>query len=374
MAMIRFSPRRTLLLTFLLALVAGASAGIVATVMLDATLEEYAAALFAGRVPGTPGTKPRQTTTLYDESLETVRTIGESSVAVITTTTLDSRLSASWIDAHEALGYGVVVSADGWILLHTATVDGMANPLRSSEVWVSGERYVPTQFVRDTLTSTALMKIDASGLTPVAFAASEVVVPGEQVFAPSTPSAVRAMTVVDTRYVDELAVMPAETLVYDWQLSEASRRALPVFDGDGSLLALQANGVASPIHAVTAFVKEVIRDGAPTHAGLGAYVVDLESALNIDDALRGGETHGALVIAPPSGAAAVVRSSPAGVAGILAGDILTAVDGVRVDHRTTLAELLRLYDPGETAAFTVVRNGAEQAITVTFADYADLLY
>ncbi len=66
--------------------------------------------------------------------------------------------------------------------------------------------------------------------------------------------------------------------------------------------------------------------------------------------------------------------SPANTAGLLVGDIVTAVDGVRVDHRHTLAEILRLYDPGESAAFTIMRAGKEQTITITFVNYDDLLY
>lgn len=373
--MTNLSLRRTIIFVLLIALAAGATSGIIATVMLDATLEEYAAMLFAGRAPGTPGgSKPREASTNYDLALEAVRTVSESSVATITLATLDSRLSSSWIGGHQALGYGVVVSADGWVLLGAEVLTGVANPLRGAEVWIGGERYVPTQVVRDSLTDATLLKISANGLTPVAFAASESVVPGTQVFGASTSGALLAMTVSDARKTSDLSVLPAEAFAYAWQVSEQSALAEPIFAGDGSLLALQAGQGATPIHLVSAFVKEVIRDGAPLHAGFGAYVVDLEEVLNIDLTLRGDEAYGAIVVSPSTGAAAVVRSSPASVAGVLAGDIITSVDGVRVDHATTLAEHLRLYDPGETAVLTLVRGGAEQTITVTFVDYADLLY
>lgn len=373
--MTNLSLRRTFVLALVLALAAGATSGIIATVMLDTTLDEYAARLFAGRAPGTPSdSKPRAVSTSYDSALETVRTVSENSVATITSTTLNSRLPSSWIGAHQALGYGVVVSADGWVLLDAEVLAGVASPLRGAEVWIAGQRYVPTQVVSDSLTSATLLKISANGLTPVAFAASESVAPGTQVFGASTSGALLAMTVSDTRMTTELSVLPAEAFAYAWQVSEPSTLAEPIFAGDGSLLALQVGQSATPIHSISAFVKEVIRDGAPLHAGFGAHVVDLESVLNIDPTLRGDEAYGALVVSPSGGAAAVVRSSPASLAGVLAGDIITSVDGARVDHTATLAEHLRLYDPGETAVLTLVRDGVEQTITATFVDYADLLY
>ncbi len=372
MAMIHLSPRRLVLIVLALALVGGATAGIVATVALDSALEEYAAALFAGRVPGTPGGGTRRAADA-DDALTTVGAVGEASVATVTQATLDSRLSGSWVTAHDALGYGVVVSADGWVLLHADTVSGIANPMRNTEVWIGGTRYVPTQVVTDTLSDTALMKVDASGLAPVAFAASEGEAPGARVYAPSTQGGLLVTTVADTR-VPVDTVVRAEAYAYGWELAVHPQTGTPVFDGSGTLLGLAGEGGMTPVHQVSSFVKDVIRDGAPSHAGLGAYVADLGAVLNMDEGLRGGETYGALVIAPPSGAAAVLRSSPAATAGLLAGDIIGAVDGVRVDTATTLAELLRLYDPGETAAFAVTRGGEEFTLTVTFVEYGDLLY
>ncbi len=115
-------------------------------------------------------------------------------------------------------------------------------------------------------------------------------------------------------------------------------------------------------------MQSVLRDGVVTHAGVGVTVVDLSLPMNIDHVLAQGRRDGALVMTP------VLRAGPADVAGILAGDVIVAVDDVRIDRSTTLAEVLRLYRPLDRATFTVVRGGVTVRVDVTLGVYEDLLY
>lgn len=355
-----------LLLT--LTLLAGASAGLVATVILDTSLDDYADALLAGRHPATPdGERPRSTPNSIGEALERVQSVSVPSVVTITATSLDARTSASWIAASDALGYGVVVSTDGWVLARASTFSGVGNPLRGTELWIDGTRYTPTQYVADTLTDFVMVKVAATGLVPVAFASSELVGAGEPVFLVYGADTLTSTSVASIAGGATTDPLPAEEFDAAWALTTTPSHAVPVFSWGGDLYAMAGSDVALPMHEGISFVREVMRAGAPSHAALGAYVVEISRPLNIDATMREGQEYGALVTG-------VLTGGPGAAAGLATGDVLVAVDDVRVDGATSLAELLRLYDPGQAATLRVVRDGQEQTLTVTLGDYDDLLY
>jgi S1-C subfamily serine protease len=71
--------------------------------------------------------------------------------------------------------------------------------------------------------------------------------------------------------------------------------------------------------------------------------------------------HGALVISVTSG-------SPADAAGIKVGDVITAVEGDKVDTKRTLAIRMIPYVEGDTVSLTVVRGDQTLTITVTLVN------
>jgi S1-C subfamily serine protease len=61
----------------------------------------------------------------------------------------------------------------------------------------------------------------------------------------------------------------------------------------------------------------------------------------------------------------VFEGTPAAEAGLLADDIITAVDGDVVDEERTLADRLFAYEEGDVVTLTVLRGGEEMEISVT---------
>ncbi len=364
--------RRLFLLGLVMALFAGASAGIVATVILNTSLDNYAASLFSGRQPGGPVT-PRVVTTSDDNARAAVKAVAASSLVVITKSSLDTHIPASLIGENAALGYGVVVSTDGWVLLRHVVIADQKAALPAVDLWIAGVRYTPKQIINDTLTDAVLLKVEATNLTPVAFATSSDMTAGNNVWGALNADALAAIPVTDVRRLAGL-VVKAEAFASDWQLATQSVVSSPLFDSHGSLIALTNAATALPMDNVASFVKNVIRSGQPNHAGFGVYVLDLESALNLDTSFRQKQTHGALIIAPSSAVSAVAKSSPAALVGLVAGDVITQIDGSQVDHAHTLAELLQLYSPGETITLTYVHSGEVKTTTLTLVDASNLLY
>jgi membrane-associated protease RseP (regulator of RpoE activity) len=67
----------------------------------------------------------------------------------------------------------------------------------------------------------------------------------------------------------------------------------------------------------------------------------------------------------------IAEDSPAEGAGLRAGDRVLAVDGVGVGTFDEAVEQIHRFDPGESAAITVERDGAQFERTVTFEQHPD---
>jgi S1-C subfamily serine protease len=92
----------------------------------------------------------------------------------------------------------------------------------------------------------------------------------------------------------------------------------------------------------------------PTQLGVSFLTLDADLAAERDLAVE----EGALI-------EEVYADTPAEEAGLLAGDVVTAVEGEPVDARRTLSERLFAYDDGEQVALTVIRDGEELSLDVT---------
>ena len=72
----------------------------------------------------------------------------------------------------------------------------------------------------------------------------------------------------------------------------------------------------------------------------------------------------------------VVPDSPAEAAGILAGDVLVALNGVSLskDNDEELMKARKEWKPGQTVTYTIKRNGTERQVTLTLGTWpADAL-
>lgn len=92
---------------------------------------------------------------------------------------------------------------------------------------------------------------------------------------------------------------------------------------------------------------------------LGVEYLDLNAEVAAERELT--QQEGALILR-------VLPESPAEVAGLLAEDIVVAVEGDPVDARRTLRERLLAYDPGETLQLALLRAGESMELDVTLGE------
>jgi putative serine protease PepD len=118
-------------------------------------------------------------------------------------------------------------------------------------------------------------------------------------------------------------------------------------------------GFSIPASLAQRIAEEIIKDGSGSHGLLGASVGDASS----DQALAS-VTAGALVKEVSSGGAAEK-------AGIKAGDVITAFNGIAVASATDLTAQVRSLAAGSDAKLTVYRDGKTQDIDVTLGELTE---
>ncbi len=117
----------------------------------------------------------------------------------------------------------------------------------------------------------------------------------------------------------------------------------------------QGIGFAIPINLARPIMQQAIEGESLSRPWMGIYYTTLTPVLQEQRGLLLG--YGALVETPPDFTAdAVLPGSPAAVAGLRNGDIITHVDTIRVDGDNPLDEILTQYRPRETVNLRVLRG------------------
>ena len=118
---------------------------------------------------------------------------------------------------------------------------------------------------------------------------------------------------------------------------------------------MEGLGFAIPIDDVVEMVSDIMEHGYVTGKPNVGILLDEVS----DQVIRYGIPQGAYVSGVLSGAAG-------DKAGLQAGDIITAVDGEAVTSVSALQDAVKRFRAGDSAQFTVYRDGEDVTLNITF--------
>lgn len=270
--------------------------------------------------------------------------------------------------AGSGTGTGFVISADGGIATNAHVVGDAA----TVEVEFSdGARATATVLGTAQSEDLAVIQVDRNDLTPVEFGSSDDLKVGERVVAignslgfegPATAtegivSALgRAIRTDDGNRLTELIQTDAAI--------NPGNSGGPLFDLDGKVVginsagSLQAQNVGFAIAADPAqLILDTLSSGEPVlraFLGIGSALFTPETAaqLGVEDT---GDVRGAVVLD-------VTIGSAAEVAGLRAGDVITAIDGDTVETPENVGDAIAARDPGDTIRLAVVRDGIEAVV------------
>jgi serine protease Do len=266
-------------------------------------------------------------------------------------------------------GSGFFISADGYAVTNNHVVD------KADTVEVTaddGKTYTAKVIGTDPRTDIALIKVEGRSDFPYVQLADKAPRIGDWVLAVGNPFGLGGTVtagIVSARGRDIGAGPYDDFIQIDAPVNKGNSGG-PTFDVDGNVIGVNTAifspsggsvGIAFAIPAPT--VKSVVAqlkdNGRVTRGWIGVQIQPVTA--EIADNLGLKTPQGALVSEPqPNG--------PAAKAGIMAGDVITAVNGNPVKDARDLAKQIGGMAPGSTAKLTVWRKGEEKTFSIALGE------
>ena len=343
--------RRAILGLLALSLIFGAAGGAGATVLL------------LGGFTGSGDISERIRQTLVSEQSATVSVAERISPAIVTievTTT-----------SGESVGSGVIYSADGWIVTNRHVVEGATAMTVHLE---DGRDFPGRVYGIDTLTDLAIVKVEATGLTAATLGRSSAIQVGQTAIAIGSPLGVYTNSVtagIISAIGREITTESGRLdglLQTDAAINPGNSGGALV-DSSGAVIGINTAistegagiGFAIPIDIARPIMEQALAGIELSRPWIGIRYV----ALNRRTAAENNLTlfQGAWISGGTE--SGIVPGSPAEVAGLADGDIVTKVQGVLIDEQHPLQDLLVQYSPGAVIVLDVLRAGVTFQISVT---------
>ena len=265
-------------------------------------------------------------------------------------------------------GSGVIISEDGYIVTNNHVVENAS----TLKVTLNDNRVFDAKIVgTDPTTDVALIKIDGKDLPTIPFGSSDDLRLGEWVLAIGSPFDLRSTITagIVSAKARNLNVIPNEFSLESFIQTDA---AVNMGNSGGALVNTRGElvGINTVIKSSTgnyigysfavpeSIVKKVVVDlkeyGVVQRAMLGISYRPVDQAFidEMGDETGIKEIGGAYV-------ASVDPSGAASAAGIRKGDVITAINGVKIKNGAALQEQISRYRPGDKIKVTLQRNGKE---------------
>jgi serine protease Do len=266
-------------------------------------------------------------------------------------------------------GSGFFISADGYAVTNNHVVDKAETVQVTAD---DGKTYTAKVIGADPRTDIALIKVDGRSDFPYVRLAEKAPRIGDWVLAVGNPFGLGGTVtagIVSARGRD-IGAGPYDDFVQIDAPVNKGNSGGPTFDVDGNVIGVNTAifspsggsvGIAFAIPAPT--VKTVVAqlkdNGKVTRGWIGVQIQPVTE--EIADNLGLKSQQGALVSEPQA-------NGPATKAGIMAGDVITAVNGNPVKDARDLARQIGSMAPGSTAKLTVWRKGEERTFSISLGE------
>ena len=268
-------------------------------------------------------------------------------------------------------GSGVIISTDGYIITNNHVIDG-ADEL---EVTLNDNRKFEAKVIgADPTTDIALLKIEADDLPTIPFGDSEKLKVGEWVLAVGNPFNLTSTVtagIVSAKSRGNIGAGGDRSKIESFIQTDAAvnpgNSGGALVNTKGELVGINTAiysetgsyagySFAVPISIAGKVVNDLKEFGTVQRAVLGVLIQDPQYAPDEDKA-KVKALEGAYV-------GGFAERSTAKEAGVEQGDVITAVNGVKVKSASALQEQISKYRPGDKVELTIDRNGSTKKYTV----------
>jgi serine protease Do len=286
-------------------------------------------------------------------------------------------------------GSGVIIRPDGYIVTNNHVV---ANATKIEVTLNNNKKYSAKVIGTDPATDVALIKIDATGLPTIPFGDSDKLRLGEWVLAIGSPLGYELRSTITAGIVSakgrsmgrdprtQQSQLQIESFIQTDAAVNPGNSGGALVNKEGELVGINTAIVsqtgsytgysfAVPVNIVKKVVEDLIDFGSVRRAVLGISMSDLNEALaknlkynsveEMSEKLKLSDLNGVYI-------GEVAKGSAAQKAGVEVGDVLIAIDGEKVHGGSSVQEKVNSYRPGDKAKLTVIREGKEKTLEVTF--------
>jgi len=269
-------------------------------------------------------------------------------------------------------GSGFVVTRDGYILTNNHVVE---NADRLRVAFSDGRRYKAEVVGTDPQTDVALIKVDASDLTPVTLGDSEELRVGQWVVAAGNPFGLESTItagIVSAKGRARMGIADYEDFIQTDAAINPGNSGGPLVNLHGEVIGINTAifstgmrpgnmgiGFAIPVNMAKVIMDDLMDDGMVERGWLGVAIQDLNEGLAQSFGYEG--TEGVLV-------GDVTSDSPAERAGVQPGDIIVALDGEPVTNMDKLRITVASVEPGTEVELQVFREGERRTLDVTIGE------
>src|SRR5215813_6547683 len=273
----------------------------------------------------------------------------------------------------QALGSGVIVSADGYILTNHHVIDGAEqikvdlNDNRTLEAKVIGS---------DPPSDLAVLKVNASNLPVMALGDSDRARVGDVVLAIGNP-----LGVGQTVTMGIISAKGRQTGLSNGAFEDFLQTDAPINQGNSGgglvstnteLLGINSQilspsggsiglGFAIPSNMARVVMEQLIKSGTVHRGQLGIVVIKVPS----EEASKLGVTQGPGVVVYQ-----VQPGSGADRGGLRKGDVITALNGTPINDPNSFRNMIAGTPPGKEVTLTVKREGKEQEVRATLGEFS----
>ena len=273
-------------------------------------------------------------------------------------------------------GSGFVIESSGYILTNNHVVEGATSGSGSIVVKLNNGRSLDATVIgRDSSYDLAVLKVSATNLPALQFGNSDKIAVGDPVIAIGSPLGLSGTVTSGIISAKDRAVTAGgssgqnsfiNALQTDAAINPGNSGG-PLVDASGAVIGVNSAiaslgsaygsqsgsiglGFAIPINQARKTADQLIKTGKATYPILG---------ISVDSNFSEG---GAKIF---KGASGVRSGSPADLAGMKSGDIITKFDGKSIGSADELIVAVRAKSVGDRVPLTYLRNGTSHNVVVT---------
>ncbi len=344
----------------LLSFVVGLGAGIIGTALTTDYLSEYAFGLSRLTEPLRMTQElPRAIPKNYEDAFSLLR---ERALPAVGSLFENSQVTETGIPFSLSRIPVIALTSDGWVLTPQATLGDRIQ-------WQAQQCEIDKR-IAEPLTGFVFAHCQTTNVPVVNFGSGYDVTVGDQLFVVSTMGKVNMTSVSSltwgTRSVESSDIpLRRIHLVHASELEHGSA----VFNLFGDLVGMVSQTETStdviPFEQFSgAFRQVLLPSELIVHPALGLQGIDLARTVGVSPAFSRGVRHGFLLYGVQ--APEVVHTTTPQE--LLEGDIIMAVEGVSIDSRFSIDDLLVSYAVGDKIRLTIDREGVQQEVTVVLGE------